>query len=99
MTMPLYMMQWNNKDVSFVLANDREEAAFMLDAEGTDEGRGPGSGPAFQDSARLRRYGDACRAGGARRRRQPHLSQSLTCVTASCRDRTECSISFRSLNE
>jgi hypothetical protein len=32
--MPLYMMQWNNKDVSFVLANDREEAAFMLDAEG-----------------------------------------------------------------
>jgi hypothetical protein len=28
------MMQWNNKDVSFVLANDREEAAFMLDAEG-----------------------------------------------------------------
>ena len=32
--MPLYMMQWNNKDVSFVLANDREEAAFMLGAEG-----------------------------------------------------------------
>ena len=32
--MPLYMMQWNNKDVSFVLANDPEEAAFMLDAEG-----------------------------------------------------------------
>ena len=32
--MPLYMMQWNSKDVSFVLANDREEAAFMLDAEG-----------------------------------------------------------------
>jgi len=28
------MMQWNSKDVSFVLANDREEAAFMLDAEG-----------------------------------------------------------------
>jgi len=32
--MPLYMMEWTNKDVSFVLANDREEAAFMLDAEG-----------------------------------------------------------------
>ena len=32
--MQLYMMEWNNKDVSFVLANDREEAAFMLDAEG-----------------------------------------------------------------
>jgi hypothetical protein len=32
--MPLYMMQWNSKDVSFVLAEDREEAACMLDAEG-----------------------------------------------------------------
>jgi hypothetical protein len=32
--MPLYMMEWTNRDVSFVLANDREEAAFMLDAEG-----------------------------------------------------------------
>ena len=32
--MPLYMMEWTNRDVSFVLANDREEAACMLDAEG-----------------------------------------------------------------
>jgi hypothetical protein len=32
--MQLFMMQWNSKDVSFVLAEDREEAAFMLDAEG-----------------------------------------------------------------
>ena len=32
--MPLYMMQWNDKEVSFVLAKDREEAAFRLDAEG-----------------------------------------------------------------
>ena len=32
--MPLYMMQWNSKDVSFVLAEDREEAAVMLGAEG-----------------------------------------------------------------
>lgn len=32
--MPLYMMQWSNKDVSFVLAKDSEEAAFILDAEG-----------------------------------------------------------------
>ena len=37
--MPLYMMQWNNKDVSFVLANDPEEAAFILDADGQTRAR------------------------------------------------------------
>ena len=37
--MPLYMMQWNNKDVSFVLANDPDEAAFILDADGETRAR------------------------------------------------------------
>ena len=37
--MPLYMMEWTNKDVSFVLANDPEEAAFILDADGQTRAR------------------------------------------------------------
>lgn len=46
--MPLYMMQWSNKDVSFVLANDREEAAFMLGAEGHVRALDPVQVPDFK---------------------------------------------------
>ena len=46
--MPLYMMKWNNKNVSFVLAKNREEAAFMLNAEGQLEARDLVEVPHFQ---------------------------------------------------